>query len=88
MCLGEASHGTHEFYAWRAALSRRLILERGVTWIGVEGDWPDCWRINRWVRGHGNQDLTVIELLAGFEHWPTWMWANREVAGFQTWLRE
>lgn len=88
VCLGEASHGTHEFYAWRAALSRRLVMEKGVTWIGVEGDWPDCWRINRWVRGHENQDLTAMGLLRGFERWPTWMWANREVAEFLAWLRE
>lgn len=88
VCLGEASHGTHEFYAWRAALSRRLIIERGVTWIGVEGDWPDCWRINGWVRGKENQDLTAPGLLAGFERWPTWMWANREIAEFLDWLRE
>lgn len=88
VCLGEASHGTHEFYAWRAKLSRRLIMEKGVTWIGVEGDWPDCWRTNRWVRGHEDQDLTATELLARFERWPTWMWANREVAEFLAWLRE
>lgn len=88
VCMGEASHGTHEFYAWRAALSRRLIMEKGVTWIGVEGDWPDCWRINRWVRGHEDQGLTATELLARFERWPTWMWANREVADFLAWLRE
>ena len=51
VCVGEASHGTHEYYRWRALLSRRLIEEHGFTWIGVEGDWPDCWRIDRWVRG-------------------------------------
>jgi len=88
ICIGEASHGTHEYYWWRALLSRRLIEEHGVTWIGVEGDWPDCWRINRWVRGRGDQDLDVYELLARFERWPTWMWANHEVAEFLTWLRE
>ena len=87
VCLGEASHGTHEFYRWRAELSRRLIIERGFTWIGVEGDWPDCWRINRWVRGQEHQDLDVDQLLAGFERWPTWMWANQEVAEFLDWLR-
>lgn len=88
VCIGEASHGTHEFYAWRADLSRRLIQERGFTWIGVEGDWPDCWRINQWVRGHEDQDLDARGLLARFERWPTWMWANHEVADFLTWLRE
>ena len=88
VCLGEASHGTHEYYSWRALLSRRLIEEHGFTWIGVEGDWPDCWRINRWVRGQGDQDLDVYGMLARFERWPTWMWANQEVAEFLAWLRE
>ena len=50
VCIGEASHGTHEYYRWRAELSRCLIEEHGFGWIGVESDWPDCWRINRWVR--------------------------------------
>ena len=86
VCIGEASHGTHEYYRWRALLSRRLIEEHGFTWIGVEGDWPDCWRINRWVRGDADQDLDAYGLLAGFERWPTWMWANQEVAEFLTWL--
>ncbi|WP_285319462.1 erythromycin esterase family protein [Pseudarthrobacter sp. lyk4-40-TYG-27] len=88
VCLGEASHGTQEYYHWRALLSRRLIEEYGFTWVGVEGDWPDCWRINRWVRGESGQDLDARRLLAGFERWPTWMWANHEVADFLTWLRE
>jgi erythromycin esterase len=88
VCLGEASHGTHEFYVWRAELSRRLVTEHGFDWIGVEGDWPDCWRINRWVRGLEHQHLGAEELLAGFERWPTWMWANHEVATFLDWLRE
>ena len=90
VCIGEASHGTHEFYGWRCALSRRLIEERGFTWIGVEGDWPDCWRLNRWVRGGDHDDVggSSREALAGFERWPTWMWANEEVADFLTWLRE
>ncbi|TQJ59834.1 erythromycin esterase-like protein [Arthrobacter sp. SLBN-83] len=86
VCLGEASHGTREYYHWRALLSRRLIEEYGFTWIGVEGDWPDCWRINRWVRGEAGQDMDARRLLSGFERWPTWMWANQEVAGFLTWL--
>jgi erythromycin esterase len=86
--IGEASHGTHEFYQWRALLSRRLIEEHDFTWIGVEGDWPDCWRINRWVRGQDDQDLDAYALLARFERWPTWMWANHEVAEFLGWLRE
>ncbi|MFJ6313885.1 erythromycin esterase family protein [Pseudarthrobacter oxydans] len=88
VCIGEASHGTREYYHWRAVISRRLIEEHGFTWIGVEGDWPDCWRINRWVRGQEDQALDAYQLLAGFERWPTWMWANHEVAGFLAWLRE
>lgn len=87
VCLGEASHGTGEYYRWRAAISRRLIQEHGFTWIGVEGDWPDCWRLNRWVRGQEDRDLDASQLLAGFERWPTWMWSNQEVAEFLTWLR-
>ncbi|WP_406831341.1 erythromycin esterase family protein [Pedococcus sp. KACC 23699] len=84
--LGEASHGTHDYYSWRATLSRRLIEEKGFTWVGVEGDWPDCWRINRWVRGR-DPGVDARGLLAGFERWPTWMWANEEVADFLDWLR-
>jgi len=87
VCIGEASHGTHEYYAWRARLSRRLIEERGFSWIGVEGDWPDCWRINRWVRGLDGTGLDAHGLLDGFERWPTWMWANEDVAEFLDWLR-
>jgi erythromycin esterase len=88
VCIGEASHGTHEYYRWRAELSRRLIEERDFTWVGVEGDWPDCWRINRWVRGLDDQDLDAAGVLRRFERWPTWMWANTEVAGFLDWLHQ
>ena len=88
VCIGEASHGTHEYYRWRAEVSRRLIEEHAFTWIGVEGDWPDCWRINRWVRGYADQVLDAYGLLACFQRWPTWMWANQDVAEFLTWLRQ
>ena len=87
VAIGEASHGTHEYYEWRARLSRRLIEEQGFSWIGVEGDWPDCWRIDRWVRGIEHQELDATRLLARFERWPTWLWANVEVAEFLDWLR-
>ncbi|WP_233265330.1 erythromycin esterase family protein [Leifsonia sp. AG29] len=86
ICLGEASHGTHEFYAWRAALTKRLIEGDGVRWIGVEGDWPDCFRIDRWVRGHVEQWRDARELLREFDRWPRWMWANTDVADFLDWL--
>jgi erythromycin esterase-like protein len=86
--LGEASHGTAEFYAWRAEITKRLVAERGFAFVGVEGDWPDCYRVNRWVKGRGDRDLSAAQVLDRFERWPTWMWANREVAAFATWLRD
>jgi erythromycin esterase-like protein len=85
--LGEATHGTSEFYTWRAELSRRLIAERGFSFVAVEGDWPDCYRVNRYVKGvHGSGD-NAEEVLHAFERWPTWMWANREIVDFVEWLR-
>lgn len=87
VCLGEASHGTHEFYSWRSVISRELIELGEISFIGVEGDWPDCWKIDRWVRGFSMPHLDARHLLAHFERWPTWMWANEEVANFLDWLR-
>lgn len=86
--LGEASHGTSEFYTWRARLSQRLIEERGFSFIGVEGDWPDCYRVNRYVRGLDDESHDANEVLHAFERWPTWMWANREVVALAAWMRE
>lgn len=86
--IGEASHGTSEFYTWRAELSRRLIDERGFSFVAVEGDWPDCFRVNRWVKGDEFQSEDATEVLSRFHRWPTWMWANHEVADFIGWLRD
>ncbi len=86
--LGEASHGTHEYYTWRAKISKRLIEEKGFSFIAVEGDWPDCFKINRWIKGIGNEDREIKEVLKEFNRWPTWMWANYEIAAFATWLRK
>ncbi len=86
ICIGEASHGTHEFYSWRAALTRLLIARGDIRWIGVEGDWPDCFRIDQWVRGRTEQWENARQLLSGFERWPRWMWANTDVADFLEWL--
>ena len=86
--LGEASHGTAEYYGWRAAITKRLIAERGFDFVAVEGDWPDCFRVNRWVKNRDDQDRTAREELWDFERWPTWMWANEEVAAFIDWLRQ
>jgi erythromycin esterase-like protein len=85
--LGEASHGTHEFYAWRAALSKRLITEKGFSFVAVEGDWPDCYRVNQFVKGRDNSGKSAKEVLHSFNRWPTWMWANREMVEFAEWLR-
>jgi erythromycin esterase-like protein len=86
--LGEASHGTHEFYTWRAALSRRLLEEQGFQFLAVEGDWPDCYRVNRYVKGYTNAGETAREVLHAFERWPTWMWANEEIVDLAEWLHD
>ncbi len=85
--LGEATHGTHEFYRERAAITRRLIEERDFTAVAVEADWPDAYRVNRWVRGAGD-DASADEALGGFRRFPTWMWRNADVVDFVTWLRD
>ena len=84
--LGEASHGTHEFYAARAAITQRLITERGFTVVAVEADWPDAYRVNRWVHGAGS-DATAADALANFKGFPRWMWRNTVVQDFVQWLR-
>lgn len=84
--LGEATHGTHEFYRERARITRRLIAERGFHAVAVEGDWPDASRVNRFVRGLGEDDFAV-EALDGFRRFPTWMWRNADVLEFVEWLR-
>lgn len=86
--LGEASHGTHEYYVWRTAISKRLIEEHGFQFIAVEGDWPDCYQINRYVKGYKEAGTDIESILATFDRWPTWMWANWEVAALAEWLKE
>ncbi|HYE34368.1 erythromycin esterase family protein [Methylocaldum sp.] len=83
--LGEATHGTHEFYRARAEITRRLIEEKGFTAVAVEADWPDAYRVNRYVRGLG--EGTAADALAGFERFPQWMWRNADVLAFIDWLR-
>lgn len=85
--LGEASHGTHEFYAERAGLSQRLVREHDFNAIVVEADWPDAWRVNRYIRG-APDDRDAAAALSGFERFPTWMWRNTAVRDFVEWLRE
>jgi len=86
--LGEASHGTHEFYTWRTAISKRLIQEQGFNFIAVEGDWPDCYKINRYIKGYKDAGDDIVTLLNSFDRWPTWMWANWEIAALAEWLRD
>jgi erythromycin esterase-like protein len=84
--LGEATHGTHEFYRERAYITRRLITEKGFAAVAVEADWPDAYRVNRYVRSTGDDEASV-DALAGFERFPTWMWRNADVLDFVGWLR-
>lgn len=86
--LGEASHGTSEFYTWRTEISKRLIAEHGFSFIAVEGDWPDCYQVNRYIREMPDSLATAEAVLHAFERWPTWMWANREVVQLVEWMRE
>ncbi|MCW3094103.1 MAG: erythromycin esterase family protein [Ferruginibacter sp.] len=85
--LGEASHGTHEYYTWRAHISKRLIEEKGFRFIAVEGDWPDCYRVNRFIKNYNIEDKGSFQVLHAFDRWPTWMWANWEMVAFSDWLQ-
>jgi erythromycin esterase-like protein len=84
--IGEATHGTDEFYELRADLTRRLIVEYGFSAVAAEADWPDAYRVKRWVEGT-SADKSASEALAGFQRFPAWMWRNRDVLEFVDWLR-
>jgi erythromycin esterase len=86
--LGEASHGTHEYYTWRAHISRKLIEEKGFKFIAVEGDWPDCYTLNRFVKGYNPDTKNAVNVLHSFNRWPTWMWANWEIVALAEWLQK
>src|SRR5437763_1515464 len=79
--IGEASHGTGNFYQQRIEITKRLIAEKGFSAIAVEGDWPDAYRVNCYIR-HANSDQSAVESLTGFKRFPTWMWRNTEVRDF------
>jgi erythromycin esterase-like protein len=85
--IGEASHGTHEFYRERAEITRRLIEERGFNAVAVEADWPDAYRANCFVRGMSHA-TNAAAALAGFKRFPTWMWRNADVLEFISWLHD
>ena len=86
--LGEASHGTHEYYVWRSYITKRLIEEKGFNFIGVEGDWPDCYLLNRYVKNYFNSGKGAYKVLHSFNRWPTWMWANWEIIALADWLEK
>lgn len=85
--LGEATHGTHEFYRERAFITQRLIEEKGFHAVAVEADWPDAYRINRYVRNMSD-DHTPEQALSGFKRFPAWMWRNEDMLRFVEWLRQ
>ncbi|MBC7537405.1 MAG: erythromycin esterase family protein [Bacteriovorax sp.] len=93
--LGESSHGTKEFYEWRSTISKELLLNHGFNFISVEGDWPPCQEVNKFIHGknENKKDISKIgespadQVLSHFSRWPTWMWANSEAAELITWLR-
>jgi erythromycin esterase-like protein len=85
--LGEASHGTHEFYDTRAEITKRLIEDKGFNVVALEADWPDAYRVHRFVTGKSG-DSIALEALGGFKRFPTWMWRNFDVLEFVHWLRE
>jgi len=89
--LGEASHGTAEFYKWRSEITKRLIEEKDFSFIAVEGDWPDCYKVNRYIKGFpdydNNSNKSAYDVLYSFNRWPTWMWANKEMIELVEWLK-
>jgi erythromycin esterase-like protein len=84
--LGGETHGTHEFYRERAEITKRLIREKGFAAVAVEADWPDAYRVNRYVRGVSD-DADAVEALGGFSRFPAWLWRNTDVVEFVNWLR-
>lgn len=86
--LGEASHGTHEYYTWRTYITKRLIEEKGFNFIAVEGDWPDCYSLNRFIKGYDINNQSAFKVLNAFNRWPTWMWANWEMVALADWLQK
>ncbi|MBM7603750.1 erythromycin esterase-like protein [Metabacillus crassostreae] len=86
--LGESSHGTSEYYKERAEISKKLITEKGFTFLAVEGDWPACQKVNRYIKGFDEKFKDAREVLKSFNRWPTWMWANEEMIELIEWLKE
>lgn len=85
--LGEASHGTHEYYTWRDSISRRLISDYGFNFIAVEGDFASLYELNRYVKNLSGAAASAVEVLEKFNRWPAWMWGNEEIVRMSEWLR-
>src|SRR5688572_7340628 len=85
--IGEATHGTEEFYRTRAEITKALIVDHGFNLVAVEADWPDAYRVNRWVRGASDESGPEAAL-DDFTRFPRWMWRNTDVVDFVHWLRE
>lgn len=85
--LGEASHGTSEFYTTRAELTKQLVQKKGFRFICVEGDWPACYKVNQYIKGHPSAPDRAEDVLKSFDRWPTWMWANEEMIPLIDWLK-
>jgi erythromycin esterase-like protein len=86
--LGESSHGTSEFYKWRGEITKRLIKEKGFAFIAVEGDWPDCFEVNKYIKGFSGSGQSAYQVLHSFSRWPTWMWANKEMVEMVEWVKD
>ncbi len=86
--LGEASHGTFEYYQWRAAITKRLMQEKGFDFVAVEGEWADSYRVNQFIKGPAKDSAAAVSLLEQYDRWPTWMWGNHEIASLVTWLNK
>ncbi len=86
--LGEASHGTHEYYVWRDKISRRLIEAHDFNFIAVEGDFATLYQLNRYVKNMEGTESSALKVLSKLNRWPTWMWANEEVVALAEWLRD
>lgn len=85
--LGEASHGTHEYYFWRDRITRRLITEKDFDFIAVEGDFASLYQLNRYIKNKEGAATSAREVLSKLYRWPKWMWANQEVEALAEWLR-
>lgn len=86
--LGESSHGTSEYYQWRARISKRLISENNFSYIAIEGDWPNIYEVNKYVKVMDNSASTAQEALGTLNRWPPWMWNNEEFLELVEWVRE